>query len=223
MLKLKLQYFGHLMRRSDSFEKTLMLERLRAGGEGDGRGWDGWMASRTQWTWVWVDSESWWWTGRPGVLWFTGFQSRTRLSDWTELNLIFSLPDRKCSLRSEMTKRCPFNQPMDVFFWPRVSMPKFRFLAFPEMLKVLPIKQHLTEFRFVAIPSRCRTHSPLLHRLLRLTDCRVLSWQLSCLFFYLVYLVICVTCPVCIWVCGTYDAEEVTMKPFSYHQHMAIS
>ena len=47
MLKLKLQYFGHLMRRSNSLEKTLMLERLRAGGEGDDRGWDGWMASPT--------------------------------------------------------------------------------------------------------------------------------------------------------------------------------
>ena len=45
-------------------------ERLRAGGEGDERGWDGWMASPTQWTWVWVDSESWWWTGRPGMLQF---------------------------------------------------------------------------------------------------------------------------------------------------------
>ena len=59
-------------------------ERLRAGGEGDDRGWDGWMASPTQWTWVWVNSGSWWWTGRPGVLWFMGSQSRTRLSDWTE-------------------------------------------------------------------------------------------------------------------------------------------
>ena len=48
-------------------------ERLKAGGEGD-RGWDGWMASPTQWTWVWVDSGSWWWTGRPGVLLFTGLQ-----------------------------------------------------------------------------------------------------------------------------------------------------
>ena len=58
MLKLKLQYFGHLMRRADSLEKPLMLfpERLRAGGEGDDKGWDGWMASSTQWTWVWVDS-----------------------------------------------------------------------------------------------------------------------------------------------------------------------
>ena len=43
-------------------------ERLKAGGEGDDRGWDGWMASPTQWTWVWVNSGSWWWTGRPGVL-----------------------------------------------------------------------------------------------------------------------------------------------------------
>ena len=70
MLKLKLQYFGHLMRRVDSLEKTLMLERLRAGGEGDDRVWDSWMASPTQWTWVWVNSGS--WTGRPGVLWFMG-------------------------------------------------------------------------------------------------------------------------------------------------------
>ena len=61
-------------------------EGLRAGGEGDDRGWDGWMASPTRWAWVWVNSGSWWWTGRPGVLWFTGLQSRTRLSDWTELN-----------------------------------------------------------------------------------------------------------------------------------------
>ena len=61
-------------------------ERLRAGGEGDGGGWDGWMASRTQWIWVWVDSGSWWWTGRPGVLRFMGLQSQTWLSDWTELN-----------------------------------------------------------------------------------------------------------------------------------------
>ena len=88
MLKLKLQYFGHLMQRTDSFEKTLMLERLRAGREGADRGWDGWMASPTQWAWVWVDSGSWWWTGRPGVLWFMGSQ-RVR-HDWaTELNSTF--------------------------------------------------------------------------------------------------------------------------------------
>ena len=49
-------------------------KRLRAGGEGDNRGWDGWKASRTQWTWVWIDSGSWWWTGRPGMLRFMGSQ-----------------------------------------------------------------------------------------------------------------------------------------------------
>ena len=60
-------------------------ERLRAGGEGNDREWDGWMASLTQWTWVWVDSGSWWWTGRPGVLWFMGSQRVGH--DWaTELN-----------------------------------------------------------------------------------------------------------------------------------------
>ena len=62
-------------------------ERLKPGGEGDDRGWDGWMASRTQWTWVWVNSGSWWWTGRPGVLQSSGVaESQTWLSDWTELN-----------------------------------------------------------------------------------------------------------------------------------------
>ena len=49
-------------------------ERLRTGREGDDRGWDGWMASPTQWTWVWVVSGIWWWTGRPGVLLFMGSQ-----------------------------------------------------------------------------------------------------------------------------------------------------
>ena len=74
MLKLKL----HLKR-------LWCWEKLRAGGEGDDRGRDGWMASRTQWTWVWVNSGSWWWTGRPGVLRFKGSQRVGH--DWaTELN-----------------------------------------------------------------------------------------------------------------------------------------
>ena len=85
MLKLKLQYFGHLMRRADSFEKPRCWERLRAGGEGDNRGWDGWMASPTQWTWVWIGSGSWWWTGRPGMLQLMGSQKAGH--NWaTELN-----------------------------------------------------------------------------------------------------------------------------------------
>ena len=60
-------------------------EGLGAGGEGDDRGWDGWMASLTWWMWVWVNSPSWWWTGRPGVLGFIGSQRVGH--DWaTELN-----------------------------------------------------------------------------------------------------------------------------------------
>ena len=64
-------------------------EGLEAGGEGDNRGWDGWMASPTWWTWVWVDSESWWWTGRPGVLQSMGSQwirhNWVTELNWTEL------------------------------------------------------------------------------------------------------------------------------------------
>ena len=89
MLNLKLQYFGHLMRRVYSLEKTLMLGGIGAGVKGDDRGWDDWMASPTRWTWVWVNSGSWWWTGRPGVLWFmvsqiVGHNWVTELN-WTEL------------------------------------------------------------------------------------------------------------------------------------------
>ena len=60
-------------------------EGLGASGEGDDRGWDGWMASLTRWTWVWVNSRSWWWTGSPGVLWFMELERVGH--DWaTELN-----------------------------------------------------------------------------------------------------------------------------------------
>ena len=85
MLKLKLQYFGHLMRRVDSLEKTLMLGGIggrRRRGRQRMRWLDGIM---TWWMWVWVNSGSWWWTWRPGMLRFMGSQ-RVR-QDWeTELN-----------------------------------------------------------------------------------------------------------------------------------------
>ena len=107
ILKLKLQYFGHLMQRVDSLEKTLCWKGLGAGEEGDDRGWDGWMASPTWWAWGWVNSGSWWWTGRPGMLRFMGSQRVGH--DWvTELNLIhcvilFSLL-RRWILESRISK-----------------------------------------------------------------------------------------------------------------------
>ena len=70
------------------WERPWCWERLRAGGEGDDRGWDGWMASLTQWTWVWVDSGSWWWTGRPAYCgsWGHKGSDTTERLNWTELN-----------------------------------------------------------------------------------------------------------------------------------------
>ena len=85
MLKLKLQYFGHLMRRVDSLEKSLMLGGIGGRRRRGDRGWDGWMASSIWWNWVWVNSRSLWWTGRPGMLRFMGSQRVGH--DWaTELN-----------------------------------------------------------------------------------------------------------------------------------------
>ena len=116
MLKLKLRYFGTSCKELTHWKRLWCWEGLGAGGEGDGRGWDGWMASLTWWTWVWVNAGSWWWRGRPGMLWFMGSQrvehdwatelnwkdrgtwsvavhgvakSWTRLSDWTELKSVF--------------------------------------------------------------------------------------------------------------------------------------
>ena len=85
MLKLKLQYFDHRMWRTDSFEKTLMLGKIEGRKRKGWQGWDGWMASPNQWTWVWVNSGSWWWAGKPGVLQSMGSQ-RVRHNQLTELN-----------------------------------------------------------------------------------------------------------------------------------------
>ena len=120
MLKLKLQYFGHLMWRTDSFEKTLMLGKIKGRRR---RGWQKmrWlMSSLTQRTWVWVDSRSWCWTGRPGMLQFMGSQRvghdwATELTDWPmeykliiyKLNInintvtvenIMGAPQKKCKI-----------------------------------------------------------------------------------------------------------------------------
>ena len=97
--------FGHLMRRIDSLKRPWCWEGLGAGGEGDNRGWDVWMASLTRWTWVWVNSGSWWWTGRPGVLRFMGSQRVGH--DWaTELNWIRLAMNVTCTIDRNVF---PFN------------------------------------------------------------------------------------------------------------------
>ena len=89
MLKLKLQYFGHLMGRTDWLQNTLMLGKIEGRNR---RGWQRiryWMASSTQWTWVWASSGSWWWTGKPGIL-----QSWRLRHNWVtelEVRIIISL------------------------------------------------------------------------------------------------------------------------------------
>ena len=90
MLKMKLQYLATWCEELTHWKRLWCWEWLRAGGEGDDRGWDGWMASPTRWARVWVDSGGCWWTGRPGVLRFMGSQ-RVRHDwvtelNWTELN-----------------------------------------------------------------------------------------------------------------------------------------
>ena len=85
ILKLKLQYFHHLMWGTDSLEKTLKVGKIEGIRKGDDRGWDGWMALLTRWTWVWASCGSWWWTGKPGVL-QSMVSKKSDMTDWTELN-----------------------------------------------------------------------------------------------------------------------------------------
>ena len=85
-LKLKLQYFFTTWCEEPThWKRSWCWERLKAGEEGDDRGWNGWMSSVTRWTWVYINSINWWWTGKPGILQSMGSQ-RVR-HDWaTELN-----------------------------------------------------------------------------------------------------------------------------------------
>ena len=102
MLKMKFQYYGQLIWRANSLEKTVMLGKIEGRRRGD-RGSDGWMALLTQWTWVWVNSRSWWWIARPAVM--QSMRSQRVGHDWaTEKNLtrlvITFLPRSKCLLIS---------------------------------------------------------------------------------------------------------------------------
>ena len=93
MLKLKLQYLGHLMQRTDSLGKTLMLGKIEGKRKRDDTGWDGWMASPTQWTKVWASSGGWWQIGSPGMCSSCGYKESdmTEWLNWTYIPSFFYL------------------------------------------------------------------------------------------------------------------------------------
>ena len=109
MLKLKLQYSGYLMRRTTSLEKTLMWERMEAGREGNDRGWDGWMASPTRWTWVWVSSGIGDGQGSLAccIPWGHKGLDMTERLKWTELNWTRTGPQNQLLRISNNLKTCP--------------------------------------------------------------------------------------------------------------------
>jgi len=110
-------------------KRTWRWERLRAGGEGDNRGWDGWMASPSQWTWVWVNTRSWWWTGRPGGSWGHKESDTTERLNWlTDLiekkNLFISFP------RNPTSKALLFLTRILYICYPAIIL-IFFFISFP--------------------------------------------------------------------------------------------
>ena len=131
--------------------KRLLLcwEGLGAGGEGDNRGWDGWKASPTQWTWVWVNSGSWWWTGRPGVLRFMGLQRVGH--DWaTELNWPVCV-NRTCGSNAchcgwwkdslWFTKTEKLNKDL---YWRSGAIESYRYTGFMQMNRINDMRRKLT-------------------------------------------------------------------------------
>ena len=142
MLKLKLQYFRPWCEEPTHWRRPWCWERLRAGGEGDDRGWDGWMASPTQWMWVWVNSGSWWWTGRPGMLRFMGSQSRTLRGtelNWTELNYYLAKKDPifKANFIYMFYNFCDFFSFLILYFWESNLYSRCLIFAFWYLLSIL--------------------------------------------------------------------------------------
>ena len=88
ILKLKLQYFGYMMLELTHWKRPWCWEKLMAGGEAEGRGWDGWMASPTRWTWVWASSRRWWRTRGAWYATVCGVSNNwIWLSDWSQLKV----------------------------------------------------------------------------------------------------------------------------------------
>ena len=156
MLKLKLQNFGlHTWYEElTHLKRPWCWERLRVGGEGEDRGWDGWMASLMPWTWVWVSSGSWWWTGRPGVLQSMGSQRvghdlATKLNwsprlaipeDICKINGLFTLlPHLTTSLFYKRTWR---SDPTRWLFW-HINLPSSWSASFPNKIVFFASILHL--------------------------------------------------------------------------------
>ena len=135
---------------STHWKRPWHWERLKAGGEGDDRGWDGWMASQTQWTWVWVSSGSWWWTGKPGVLQSMGSQRAGH--DWaTELNWknLTTLKDYFSNATSARTHTPG---------WSKAAWPKCKISMFKTQMGCLVIKFAYIFLSF--LPSLLLSFSP---------------------------------------------------------------
>ena len=137
MLKLKLQYFGHMMQRTDSLEKTLMLRKI------EGRRRRGWQRIRrldgitTQWILIWVNSRSWWWTGRPGVQQSMGSQSGTQLS-W--LNWLRSCRSQCWVASDQITNKERVQLRPSVDNWIKALSSKAQFSPWP-----VPVIKKLTQ------------------------------------------------------------------------------
>ena len=113
-------------------------ERLKAGGDGDDRGWDGWMASLTQWTWIWANSGNWWWAGKPGELHSIGSQRDGH--NWaTELNWQKGSHEPTAYLKNYIIKTLVFNYVLyfsQYFIWFKyciLSLPSFILYILPYM------------------------------------------------------------------------------------------
>ena len=144
-LMLKLQYIGHLIQRANSLEKTLVLGRMKAGGEGDDRGWDGWMASLTRWTWVWVNSGSWWWTGRPGELQSVCCKESDTTEDWTTAKMHLNRAIRRLNTRElrQAQGRLPLTAWRPSRPWGARSLTLAQHLCFPQPIRLRCFERHL--------------------------------------------------------------------------------
>ena len=122
-------------------------ERLKAGGEGDNKGWAGWMASPTQWTWVWVGSGSWWWTGRPGMLQSMGLQrvghDWANELNWTEKRQKTQRSNYKHPLDHQKSKRVP-EKHLLLLHWLHQSFDCVDHNKLWKILKEMGIPDHLT-------------------------------------------------------------------------------